>query len=91
MGKSMRLSVRERNEMIRQGTKAALIGAGAFTCPYIDDDIRFAAWIEGYELGELRLAAVSKPDNNAKGPQGFWAEVRPIKGRKLMETKSNKG
>jgi hypothetical protein len=56
----MALSIRERNEMVRQGTKAALIGAGAFTCPYIDDDHRFAAWVEGYELGELRLAALQR-------------------------------
>jgi hypothetical protein len=56
----MDLSIRERSEMVRQGTKAALIGAGAFTCPYIDDDHRFAAWVEGYELGELRLAALQR-------------------------------
>jgi hypothetical protein len=56
----MDLSIRERSEMVRQGTKAALIGAGAYTCPYIDDDHRFAAWVEGYELGEFRLAALQR-------------------------------
>jgi hypothetical protein len=63
----MDLSVRERNEMVRQGTRAALIGAGAFTCPYIDDDDRFTAWVEGYELGELRLAAAQRRKDAARG------------------------
>lgn len=52
----MPLSVRERNEMIRQGTAAALTCAGAFTCPYLDDEARFEAWLRGYELGEAQLA-----------------------------------
>jgi hypothetical protein len=60
VGRVIDLSIRERSEMVRQGTNAALIGAGAFTCPYVDDDHRFAAWVEGYELGELRLAGLQR-------------------------------
>lgn len=74
----MKLTASEENDLIRAGTRAALIQAGAFTCPYLDDDLRFAAWINGYELGELRLAAAKLRDDPTEQAEGFWAEVRPI-------------
>jgi hypothetical protein len=73
----MGLTARERKTMIEQGKRAALARAGAFTCPYGDDEDRFAAWIEGYELGE-RVLADSEADASPPSAAGFWASVKPI-------------
>jgi hypothetical protein len=75
---NMALSAAERTKIFRKGKRAALLEAGAFTCPYIDDDLRFAAWIEGYELGELKLAARSAGEDAGSEPHHFWTEVNPL-------------
>lgn len=74
----MKLTESEKNDIIRAGTRAALNGVGAFTCPHIDDDLRFDAWISGYELGELRLASARRRNDPVEEAEGFWAEVRRI-------------
>ncbi len=74
----MKLSTNEENDLMRAGTRAALNGVGAFICPYMDDDLRFAAWIKGYELGELRLTGKKNRKDPIEEAEGFWADVRPI-------------
>jgi hypothetical protein len=71
------LTVKERKTMIEQGRRAAVARAGAFTCPYVDDEDRFTAWIEGYELGEQALTK-SEADTPSPSAAGFWSSVKPI-------------
>jgi hypothetical protein len=73
----MGLTARERKTMIEQGRLAAMARAGAFTCPYGDDEDRFSTWIEGYELGEQALTE-NEADASSPSPAGFWASVKPI-------------
>jgi hypothetical protein len=74
----IKMTESEKNDLIRAGTRAALNRVGAFTCPYVDDDERFAAWISGYELGELRLAAQKSQNDPVAKTDGFWAGISPI-------------
>ena len=73
----MRLSIRDQNVIFRKGKRAALEAHGAFTCPYVDDDARFAAWIEGYESGEIELDRKQK--NSASAPlMEYWSAIKPL-------------
>jgi hypothetical protein len=58
---SIVLSADERHSILRDGMQAALGGVGAYSCPHLHDDLRFSAWIEGYELGEIKLSEADKP------------------------------
>lgn len=73
----MGLSAKERRAVRDMGMLAALARVGAYTCPFIEDDQRFAAWIEGYEAGEKTVT------RSESGPveapvSDFWGSVKPI-------------
>ena len=51
----MSLTALQLREIVRRGKIAALRGDGAYTCPYMEDNIRFEAWIKGYANGEEQL------------------------------------
>jgi hypothetical protein len=78
----MSLTAKERRAMNEQGRCAALARVGAFTCPYMDDEERFAAWIEGYERGEEELDSPSAGDVSSGG---FWSEIHPLNRRSTAE------